>query len=205
MPENPGRDSMKRSSDAAFDMAGIASSAGGLKALNSLLSALPGTIQASIVVVQHIAPKFPWVIARRGERSTPLHVTRARRGDILMSATVSIAPPDQHLRVTEDGSLILSRSEPVHYVRPSADVPFMSLGVVFQDQANGVILISRGLDGPAGAQVTRQKGDIVTARDRDTSVLFGMPDSAIRAGMVDRAPSPGDIAPALCKLVISGV
>jgi two-component system chemotaxis response regulator CheB len=173
--------------------------------IRSVLSALPGTFQASVVVVQHIAPKFPSVIASILKRSTPLTVTQARQGDILNPATVYIAPPDQHLLVSEDGSLILSQSEQVHYVRPSADVLFTSVAEVFGERAIAVILTGTGMDGAEGAQVVKQKGGIVIAQNRDTSEFFGMPDAAIHTGAVDMILPLDDIAQTLCKLVTSGV
>ncbi len=205
MPENLERGTSKRFPDAAFDIIAIASSAGGLKALSSVLSALPGTFQAGIVVVQHIAPRYPSVIASILTRSTSLTVTQACQGDILNAATVYIAPPDQHLLVIEDGSLILSQSEPVHYVRPSADVLFTSVATVFRERAIAVILTGTGMDGTAGALVIKQKGGLVIAQDKDTSEFFGMPEAAIHAGAVDMVLPLDGIAPTLCKLVTSGV
>jgi PAS domain-containing protein len=56
------------------------------------------------------------------------------------AAMVYIAPPDRHLRVNPDGSLSLSQSELVHFVRPSADLLFESAAASYQDRAIAVVL-----------------------------------------------------------------
>jgi len=59
-------------------------------------------------------------------RRTPLRVEGAREGTRTQPSPVVIAPPDEHLLVGADGRLCLSHSDPVHFVRPSADLLFES-------------------------------------------------------------------------------
>ena len=66
---------------AAFDIVAIATSAGGLRALGQILSALPSTFPAAIVVVQHLAPQYCSLMANILGRQTSLSVKEAEEGD----------------------------------------------------------------------------------------------------------------------------
>src|SRR6202022_4151484 len=46
-----------------FELVAIASSAGGLAALTSVLSGLPGAFPAAVVLVQHLAPRHRTLLA----------------------------------------------------------------------------------------------------------------------------------------------
>src|SRR5262245_11409252 len=83
----------------------IASSAGGLQALSTVLASLPGTFPGAIVVVQHLDPHHPSLLADILGRRTDLSVRQAREGHVLYCGTVFVAPPDHHLLVNRDGTL----------------------------------------------------------------------------------------------------
>ncbi len=113
-------------SKAAFDIVAIGSSAGGLNALTQVLTDLPADFPAALVIVQHLDPRHRSLMADILSRRTSLSVKQAEEGDKLCRATVYIAPPNRHLLVNPDGTLSLSQSELVHFVRPSADLLFDS-------------------------------------------------------------------------------
>jgi two-component system, chemotaxis family, protein-glutamate methylesterase/glutaminase len=96
--------------NAAYDVIGVASSAGGLTALTRIISALPAKFPGAIVIVQHLDPRHRSLMAEILNRHTPLLVEEASGGELLTSGAIYIAPPNQHLLVNPDGSLSLSRS-----------------------------------------------------------------------------------------------
>ena len=70
-------------------------------------------------------------------------------------------------------------------VRPAADCLFNS-AALFQDiRSTAVILTGMGRDGTNGARALRENGAFIFAESEETSVVFGMPRSAIEAGVVD--------------------
>src|SRR5277367_4877922 len=105
-----------------FKVVGIASSAGGLQALTEVQSSLPADFGAPILVVKHLDPKHRSHLAEILSRRTALAVQQAKEGQALKPGNVFIAPPNQHLIVNADGTLSLTQSELVHFVRPSADL-----------------------------------------------------------------------------------
>jgi two-component system chemotaxis response regulator CheB len=193
-----------RSGDAGLELVAVASSAGGLKALSQLLSALPAGFPAPIVVVQHLDPRHPSLLADILGRRTALRVKEAQQGDQIHPGCVFIAPPDQHLLVTSGGCLSLSHAELVHFVRPSADLLFESVAASYKDRAIAVVLTGAGQDGAMGVQAIKKMGGLVIAQDEATSEFFGMPGGAIQTGSVDRVLPLSQIAPALVSLVNGG-
>jgi two-component system chemotaxis response regulator CheB len=135
-------------------------------------------------------------------RRTPLQVKQAEEGDCLSPGTVYIAPPNRHLLVNPDGTISLTQSELVHFVRPSADLLFESVAASYQDRAIAVVLSGTGHDGAMGVQAIKKMGGTVIAQDQETAEFFGMPSAAIHTGDVDFILPLGEVSAALISLVM---
>jgi len=183
-----------------FEIVAVASSAGGMTALMRILSQLPSDFAIPMVVVQHLDPHHRSLLATILSRHTGLTVKEAQEGDRLHGGTAYIAPPDHHLLVKPDATLTLTRSEPVHFVRPSADLLFASVAAVFGRHAIAVVLSGTGVDGATGVKAIEQHGGIVIAQDQQSSEYFGMPGAAIQTGCVDFVLPLDEIAPTLVTL-----
>ncbi len=190
--------------DAAFDVVALAASAGGLTALSSVLADLPAGFPAGILVVQHLDPRHRSLMADILNRRTRLEVKQAEDGDHLAPGRVYIAPPNRHLLLNGDGSLSLTQTELVHFVRPSADLLFESVAAGYKDRAIAVVLSGSGGDGSMGVKAIKKMGGTVLAQDQRTSEFFGMPGAAIDSGNVDFVLPLEEIAPALVTLVMKG-
>ena len=185
----------------AYDVVALVASAGGLNALSAVLSNLPADFPAAIVVVQHLDPTRPSLLARILDRRSGMPVSEARHGDRIRPGAVYVAPPDHHLVVGPMGILELTTTAPVHFARPSADTLLESVGLSYGPRAVAVILSGAGGDGADGARLVKRMGGTVLAQDRPTSETFGMPGAAIHTGCVDAVLPLGKIAPALVHLV----
>lgn len=179
----------------------IVASAGGLKALSQILSQLPEDFPTPVVIVQHIHPDYPSLLAEILNRITPLAVKQAAEGDKLKPKTVYIAPPDQHLLVNLDATLSLSHAAKVRFVRPAGDVLFQSAAASYQERAIAVVLTGMDSDGAVGVQAIKKMGGKVIAQDEATSAFFSMPKAAIQTGVVDFILPLDAIAPILVSLV----
>src|SRR5207253_5796441 len=186
---------------AAFDVVAMAASAGGIAALGRVLADLPPDFPAAIVVVQHLDPRHRSLMADILRRRTELAVVQASEGDRVVPGTVFIAPPDRHLLVNSDGTLSLTQSELVHFVRPSADLLFESVAASYKDRAIAVVLSGSGSDGAMGVQAIKKMGGTVLAQNKETAEFFGMPGAAAQTGSVDFALPLEEIAPSLVTLV----
>jgi two-component system chemotaxis response regulator CheB len=198
------KDETNASAPTADMVVAIAASAGGLKALTVLLSALPVALPAAVVVVQHLAPDHISYMAKiLGERiALPVH--QARDGERLRPGIVYVAPPDYHVLLRRNGAITLSHTAQVHFVRPSADVLFESVAANWGPRCIAVVLTGAGSDGARGIQAVKRAGGTVIAQDEATSEFFGMPGAAIQTGSVDLILPLDEIAGALVALLTPG-
>lgn len=188
--------------DAPFQIVAIAASAGGLKALSRVLGQLPEDFPVPIVVVQHLDPRHRSLMDEILDKRTPLRVKQAEAGDHPEGGTVYIAPPNHHLLVDGDSSLLLTQSEMVHFVRPSADLLFESVAGTYKERCIAVVLTGSGQDGGMGVEAVKKMGGIVIAQNEETADFFGMPETAIETGCVDLVLDLDEIAPRLIAIVM---
>ncbi|MBD2270632.1 chemotaxis protein CheB [Anabaena sp. FACHB-1391] len=187
-----------------FDIVAVAASAGGLTALIEVLTDLPTDFKAAIVIVQHLDPRHPSLMAEILSRRTVLKVIQANEGDKLTPGTVYIAPPNNHLLVNGEGKVSLSQSEMVHFLRPSADLLFESVAASYQARAIAVVLSGTGTDGAMGVEAIKKMGGTVIVQDAKTAEFPGMPAAAIKTGNVDFILPLAEISLALRTLIMSG-
>lgn len=185
-----------------FDIVTIAASAGGLKALSEVLSKLPPNFQSAIIVIQHLARSSHSLMAEILSRRTPLIVKEAQQQDQLKPGYVYIAAPDHHLLVNVDGTLSLTQSKLVNFVRPSADILFDSVATVYKNRAIAVVLTGTGHDASEGIKNIKSMGGIVIIEDPKTAEFKGMPNAAVQTGKVDFIVPLSEIATVLIGLVI---
>ncbi|MBW4688458.1 MAG: chemotaxis protein CheB [Komarekiella atlantica HA4396-MV6] len=188
--------------NAAFDIVALAASAGGLTAITKVLSNLPAEFTAAIAVVQHLDPRHRSLMAEILSRRTALSVKQAEEGNNLTPGIVYVAPPNRHLLVNCNGTLSLSQSELVHFLRPSADLLFESVAASYKDRAIAVVLSGTGSDGAMGVEAIHKMGGTVIAQDEKTAEFYGMPSAAIQTGYVDFILPLNEISHALVTLVM---
>jgi two-component system chemotaxis response regulator CheB len=178
----------------------LVASAGGLEALSEVLGALPASLNAAVLVLQHLQAGrqslLPHILGQR----TPLRVREAVDGTELEAGTVYVAPSGRHLRIIAGRTLSLTDTAPVRFSRPSADVLLGSLADAGVPMV-AVVLTGMGSDGAAGSLRIHRRGGTVLAQNRATSLHFGMPGAAVDAGGVDQALPLDAIAPRLVELI----
>lgn len=204
MSGDPSEDRASPLTGSPFDVVAIASSAGGLHALTEVLGRLPGDFAAAIVVVQHLDPRHESLMAEILSRSCPLAVTQARPGARLNVGEVLVAPPDEHLLVNPNGTVSLSHSKLVHFVRPSADLLFESVAASYAERAIAVVLTGTGKDGAMGVRAIKKMGGTVVVQETATAQFRGMPEAAVATGCVDFILPLSEIAGALQTLLQPG-
>jgi two-component system chemotaxis response regulator CheB len=185
----------------SFDIVAFAASAGGVFALTQILGQLPAEFPAIIVVVQHLDPRHRSLMPQIFGRRSNLPVYQAVDGMHVEPGNVYLAPPDRHLLINRDGTVSLTQTELVNFVRPSADLLFESVAAAYGERAIAVVLTGAGKDGSMGVTAIKKKGGTVIVQDEATSEFFSMPSAAIRTGTVDFVLSIDEIPGALAMLV----
>lgn len=181
----------------------IVASAGGLAAVQHVLSGLPAGLPVPVMVMLHLEAGRESKLAQILDRATDLTVTQARDTDRIEPGCVYVAPPGCHLTVV-DGRVRLTDDPPEHFVRPSADRLFRSVAEAYGGQALVVVLSGSGSDGAEGVKAVHGAGGVVLVQDVDEAEHSGMPSAAISTGAVDRVLHLGEIADALIDVTGGG-
>ncbi len=164
----------------------IGASTGGPAALERVLSVMPAGAPP-VLIVQHMPAGFTDAFARRLDARSELTVREAKDGDLVEEGVALLAPGDRHMIVLRRGSALrvgLRDGPPVHHARPAVDVLFHSLAQTVGAEAVGVLLTGMGSDGAAGMRALRDAGAHTIAQDEVSSVVFSMPEEAIKRGGV---------------------
>jgi two-component system chemotaxis response regulator CheB len=178
----------------------IGSSTGGPAALIQIFAGFATPPPCAFVVAQHMPEGFTRGFAERIDRLTCLGATEARGGEEPKPGSVLIAPGGSHLEFATEGSKVCAklneRLESDKYA-PSVDRLFASTAKHFGSEAMAVVLTGMGDDGRQGVTAVKQAGGRVLAESEETAVIFGMPQQAIRTGVVDQVLPLGEIAGAI--------
>lgn len=162
----------------------IGASTGGTEALKDVLAALPELMPA-IVITQHIPPAFSDRFARRLDKACAVAVCEAQQGQRIEPGHVYIAPGDRHLKILRDQSgyrCELVDGPEVNRHKPAVDVMFDSLLAHNPSDVVAVLLTGMGSDGAQGMKRLREAGSVTIAQDEKSSLVWGMPGSAVRLG-----------------------
>lgn len=176
----------------------VGASWGGLAVLRQILGALPGDLDAAVLVAQHRGAAVRGGLFRDLlQASAALRVRETNDKDELRAATVYVAPPDYHLLV-EDGSLSLSTEGPVLYARPSIDVLLESAAeAAYGERCAGVVLTGANADGARGLRRVAELGGTAIVQDPASAERAEMPAAALAAVGGARVCGVDEVAPAL--------
>ncbi|HEX4337527.1 MAG TPA: chemotaxis-specific protein-glutamate methyltransferase CheB [Polyangiaceae bacterium] len=186
-------------------LVGIVASTGGPSALSELFARLSSRGSYAIVLAQHMPERFTRTFAERLDRKSSLRVSEALDGDLVTAHTGFVCPGRQCMEVhAHSGGQLrikLMPQAPEDRYAPSGNRLLTSVAHAAKSRAIGVILTGMGDDGTEGARAIIDNGGIVIAESEDTAVIYGMPGSAVRAGVVTRSLPLSQIADQLDELI----
>lgn len=184
----------------------IGTSAGGMPALTALLDQLTGALPAAVLVVQHLAPDSGGeFLAQRLNRHGTLTSHLAADNTRIRAGHLYLAPPDRHLLVRPDGTLLVTKGPHENHYRPAADALFRSAAVAFGARAVGVVLTGMLHDGTAGLEFVKRCGGRAVVQDPADAEFPSMPTSAVRNVDVDHIVSLAQMGAVLKGLVAEPV
>lgn len=183
------KDLTKTTAKSSGRIIAIGSSTGGPVALRYILQSMPAHLPAPIVIAQHMPKAFTESFSERLGKKCKIKVMESKEGEALRDGCAYIAPGDCHMRVLyENGKLktTIEEGDRIRGGRPSVDILLSSVAEASGEQAIGVILTGMGGDGARGIRSIKECGGHTIAQDESTSLVWSMPRSAIRLGVVDQ-------------------
>ena len=160
----------------------IGASTGGTEAIKTVLIELPEN-SPPIVLAQHIPANFSKSYAQRLDDNCAITVYEAEHQQPIKPGCAYLAPGDFHLRIKKshtDYICMLDQKEKESRHRPSVDALFNSVAKCAKDHAMGILLTGMGADGANGLLSMKQTGCLTLVQDEASSVVWGMPGSAVK-------------------------
>jgi len=182
----------------------IGVSTGGPAALSAMLPELSQKVHLPILIVQHMPPGFTKSLAESLSKKCRHKVVEASDGELVVADTIYVAPGGKHMALANSGmnkKISLNEAPLENGCRPSVDVLFRSAAMAYGGKLTAVILTGMGSDGTLGAKPLRELGAYVIVQDKASSVVWGMPGSAVEAGVADEVVSLGGIPDAVVRAV----
>lgn len=161
------------------DVIVIGASAGGVEALQQLVSGFRFNLQAVVLIVLHLWARAESFLPQLLSRAGPLPAEHPRDCEIPQYGHIYVAPPDFHLLV-EDGRMRLVRGPKENMHRPAVDVLFRTAAQCYGPKVIGILLTGYGGDGAAGLAAIERRGGVTVVQDPTESRAPGMPESALR-------------------------
>ena len=190
--------------DQRFPVVVLAASTGGPATVMRLAPGFTRDFPAAVILVQHMPAAFTTQYATQLAEFTGVRVKEAENNETLTPGTFYICPGGQHLRVMPTGRIQLDGSTGrINGYLPNIDITMESVAAFAGPLSIGVVLTGMGNDGTAGATAIKSSGGMVLAQDEATSVIFGMPAEAIKAGAVSQVLGIDDIYAAIEKQVLA--
>lgn len=186
---------------ADIKLVAIGASTGGPIALQKILCLLPKNLPVPILIVQHIAKGFLKGLVEWLSETTGHNVHVAADNENPKQGNVYVAPNGFQMGVKIGGKLVLKKDGTENNLCPSVSYLFRSVAEVFRENAIGVLLTGMGKDGAYELKMMKDHGAVTIAQNKESSVINGMPGTAVKLGAAKYILSPEQIAGTIEQLV----
>src|ERR1044071_9282589 len=177
--------------DLICPIVGVGGSAGGFEAAMELLRNLPSRTGMAFVIVQHLDPHHASRLSSLLGKVTAMPVSEITGTTTPKPNTVYVQPSNKCV-IAKNGALTLVRRE--SRLNVAIDHFFESVAEECGSRAVGIVLSGTGSDGTAGLRAIKAAGGLTFAQSEESAKFDAMPRGAIRAGFVDLALPPREIA-----------
>jgi two-component system chemotaxis response regulator CheB len=184
----------------------VGASAGGMEALEQLVSRLPAGLPAAVFVVWHLSPGIKSVMPSVLSRAGPLPACNPEDGDPIVPGRIYVAPADHHMLV-ERGYVRVTRGPKENRFRPAVDPLFRSAAYIYGPRVIGIVLSGALDDGTAGLWTVKLRGGTAIVQDPSDAVHRSMPLNALENMAVDYklpAAEIGELLGALARQEADG-
>ncbi|KUG06531.1 hypothetical protein ASU33_04050 [Solirubrum puertoriconensis] len=171
-----------------------------MPALGRLVAQLPASLEAAVLVVQHLAPdSLGQILVDRLAKQTELVCHLGAHGQHLHAGHLYLAPADRHMLV-KDGHVFITKGPRENHYRPAVDALFRSAAAVYGARTIGVVLTGMLHDGTAGLEFIKRAGGITVVQDPQEAEFSSMPESALSNVQIDHVVPLSSMGPLLQQL-----
>src|SRR5262245_20674809 len=182
------------------DIVVIGASAGGMEALQKLVSRLPADLPASLFVVWHLSPGLKSILPQVLNKSGPLRAVHPRDGDRIEKGHIYVAPNDHHM-LLEKGYVRITKGPKENRFRPAVDPLFRSAAYIYGPRVIGVVLTGGLDDGSAGLYTIKLRGGTAVVQEPADAVIRSMPLNALEHTEADYKVPAAGIGDLIARLV----
>jgi two-component system chemotaxis response regulator CheB len=183
------------------DIIVIGASAGGVPALQSLVSTLPPGLPAAAFIVMHVPAWHRSELRGILSRHSSMPVSNPAPHQTIETGHIYVAPADHHLIIERDRRIALWHGPKENNFRPSINTLFRSAADVYGDRVIGVILTGTLEDGVAGLAWIKRHGGIAVVQDPQEATFPSLPQNVLHHVKVDHVAGLRAIGPLLIDLV----
>ena len=192
-----------RKSNMDFYCVGIAASTGGPQTLLKFFEELGSVSNAAFLVVQHGPAWMLESFVDSLQKVTKMPVVLGEENLDVVPGVVYVAPGKKHMVIEEEPVAIhLLDTDPVNFVKPSADPLFKSIAYIFGNRSIGLVFSGMGSDASFGAGYIKASDGKVFVQDPKTAVLANIPEHVRKFKLADKVV-PIDEMPRVLKFELS--
>jgi two-component system chemotaxis response regulator CheB len=182
------------------DIVVVGTSAGGVRALQTLIRGLPADLPAALFVVLHTPSgeksMLPGILSDAGV----LPAAAAQEGSEIENGRIYVAPNDRHMLV-ESGRVRVVFGPRENLFRPAIDSLFRSAARSYGPRAIGILLSGTLDDGCNGLAEIRGRGGLTVVQDPADAEFPQLPLNAIQKVKVNHVLPAAEIAALLINEV----
>ena len=172
---------------------GIGSSAGGLKALQVLVSQLTSDFNFSYIIAQHLSPNHQSNMVKLLAKHSNLNVISAVDDIRIEKNRIYVCPENCNITV-QDGRLKLSEPDENQSAIPNINKLLCSLATMSGAKSIGVIFSGVGSDGAIGMMAIKQAGGKTIIQSPEQAQYDGMPKAALAQVDIDYSVNTEELA-----------
>lgn len=182
----------------------IGASAGGVRALRTLVRGLPADLQAALFVVLHTPSGEKSLLPEILSYAGALPAAAAQEGSIIENGRIYVAPNDRHMLVERGRVRVVFRPRE-NLFRPAIDPLFRSAAFAYGARVIGILLSGTLDDGCNGLSEIAQRGGFAIVQKPSDAEFPELPLNAIQRVNVDRVLPVTEIARLLVGEVTKAV
>ena len=182
------------------DIVVIGASAGGMEALQKLVSRLPADIPASLFIVWHLSPGLKSILPAVLNKHGPVPALHPEDGDPIAPGRIYVAPNDHHM-LLENGYIRITKGPKENRFRPAVDPLFRSAAYIYGSRVVGVVLTGALDDGTAGLWTIKLRGGTAVVQEPSDAMIRSMPLNALEYTAADYKLPAAEIGDLLGRLV----